>query len=97
MYLFIPRYIITLLIGVLIGVLIPDNGFFLGVGIALAIILTLLATEFVGMSGFGNHWREYRFFIHLLYTVPIIIGCVGVLLGSGYIGKMFIWIGTLLS
>ena len=92
------RYAFWLMCGVVLGLishtyLFPFSLWWL----LLIFVVVFVVTELVGQLGFGGHWHDYRLTVYVTHTGPAVFALIGILLGSGKIGILFIKIGTLLS
>jgi hypothetical protein len=94
MYRILVHYLIGLLIGVPLGLAYP---FLASWWLFLCLLIVIVAHELVGGWGFGAHWREYRYYQHILYTGFALFLIVGILLGSGAVGTALVTLGKLIS
>lgn len=86
------RCILGLMCGVILGLIFPAYvSWPLFFGIVLAVIIL---TGLIGRWAFGHNWDDY---LIIEFGGPVVVACVGALLGAGKIGTLLITIGTLLS
>lgn len=79
MRVFAPRYIISLLIGIFVGVIFSD--FWAIITITMTAIIALITSTIVHRYGGG-----YKYILHFLWTGPILTCFLGILLGIEYVG-----------
>jgi hypothetical protein len=90
----IPRYLIGLLVGVVVGLLFPGIPQWI---LLLCLLTTFVISELLGWWGFGNHWSSYRLSSYALYAAVVVCIWVGTLLGSGMFGRLLVMVGELIS
>ena len=90
----ILRYVVALLCGVVLGYIFPALASW---WLLLFLFAVWLINELVGLWGFGGHWPEYRLWLYCIYTGLAVCAVIGILLGSGRVGKLLVLLGKAIS
>lgn len=90
----ILRYTVALLCGGVLGHVFPV----LVSGWLVVFLLVFWGiNELVGLWGFGRDWPEYRLSLYFVHTGVAVCVVIGILFGSGSIGKFLVLLGKAIN
>jgi len=88
-------YAASLFLGIIIGLFYPAN---ISTWIpSIVLVLCFFFVELYGFWGLRNSWSKHRIVPHMWYTIPVTFWWLGIHLGLGNVGSIFIYLGLAIS